>query len=262
MDLIDNINYSASNDIICLDSRLVPWDTLVFGFPVAEIASLTIKNPMLAQEQFNLFKQWVNDNGFKLISSRLPDGQMVESMFLQRNNFRFVEMVCQPYLRDLQSYEILASEMAVDVVEETELSLIINMAEKAFEYERYHVDPRCESYLADLRYANWVKSSFNSSNQTLLKVFLKSEIIGFFIIEYKDKSSVYWHLTAVNPLFRKKRIGYEVWMTMLNYHKCHSIKTVLTTISMRNLPVLNLYTKLGFRFTNSSITHHWHKLDD
>jgi RimJ/RimL family protein N-acetyltransferase len=241
---------------------MVPWDSDIFGFPVAAISTIDVKRIVSAQEEFDLFKIWVRDSSFEIVSCRLLHQQIEASMFLERNNFRFVEMVLHPTVMDLQTYPAAYTDMIVEPVCEAELPTVVAMAEQSFSCERYHVDSRLDSKLANIRYGCWVRNSFYDLKQSLLKVrFPDGHTVAFFVVENKDDHSAYWHLTAVNPDFQGKKLGVRIWMTMINYHKAAGIERIETTISARNSIVLNLYSKLNFRFTPPEMTFHWVKSD-
>jgi RimJ/RimL family protein N-acetyltransferase len=259
MNMNDKNRFDLDSESLYLNANAVPWDSDIFGFPVAAISAIKVKIPAAAQDQYDLFNAWVSQHGFKIVSCRLPHQQVETSIFLERNNFRFIEMVLHPMLIDLQAYPHIDSDLNVEPVGEEELPGVISMAERAFGYERYHVDPRLDSRLANIRYGHWVKNSFYDSKQVLLKITLDGQTVGFFVIENIDDGSVYWHLTAVNPDLQGKRLGYRIWMAMLGYHKRAGMKSVRTTISARNTPVLNLYSKLNFRFEPPEMTFHWVK---
>lgn len=260
--MLDDKNcFEIDTGSLLLRANSVPLDSEIFGFPVAAISTIDVRAAS-AQDPFDLFKNWVHKNSFDIVSCRLPHQQMVASMFLERNNFRFVEMVLHPIVMDLQTYPVMDTEMVVEPVCEAELLGVASMAERSFGYERYHVDPRLDPELANLRYGRWVRNGFYDAKQVLLKVrLLDGRTVAFFVVENKDDGSVYWHLTAVNPDFQGKKLGYHIWMTMINYHKGAGMKGIRTTISARNSPVLNLYSKLNFRFGPPEMTFHWIKSD-
>jgi RimJ/RimL family protein N-acetyltransferase len=135
--------------------------------------------------------------------------------------------------------------------------LIQTMAEQCFAHERFQADPRLSTKLANERYGRWVVSSFQSRNQLLLKIEDRDEIVAFFIVEYLNEKSAYWHLTAVAPEFQSRGYGRKTWQTMLAYHKACGIERVTTTITARNVRVLNLYSKLQFKFAPPEMTFHW-----
>lgn len=248
--------FHLNTDSLDLKASAVPWDTDIFGFPVAAISAIEVKEPASAQGAFGQFQEWVRDNAFRIVSCRLSHEQLQASMFLERNSFRFVEMVLHPIVA-LPAYQVTDTGMVVEEVGEAELPAVVAMAEGSFGFERYHVDPRLDPKLADIRYGRWTRNSFFDARQVLLKISVEGVTVAFFVVENKEDGTVYWHLTAVNPAYHGKGLGHRIWMTMIGHHKAAGVTGIRTTIAARNSPVLNLYSKLNFRFVPPEMTFHW-----
>lgn len=240
-----------------LSATLVPWDTEIFGFPVAQIKKLEVNNPLSAAETYSAFQEWLDLNGIMIASCRLPHDRLRESMFLEIKSFRFVEMVLHPKIQGIQNLNISKDSLFITPAKESDLPILQDIAERAFSYERYHVDPRLDRNLGNKRYGHWVKNSLHHPNQRLLKIMDGQNIVALFIIESKEEQSVYWHLTAISPHWQGQGYGRRVWLAMLRYHQEEGQDTVITTISARNVTVLNLYAKLDFRFLPAEMTFHW-----
>jgi RimJ/RimL family protein N-acetyltransferase len=236
---------------------MVPWDREVFGFAVAQIQDLEVVDSHRAMADYRAFPDWLDAGGVGIVNSRLPHQQLRESMFLEANGFRFVEMVLHPTLGNLQSLDIPQDDLRITLARETDLPELQDIAEHAFRYERFHVDPRLDPRLGDLRYRRWVTSSLGHPAQRLLKVTDGDRLVALFLVESRDDRSAYWHLTAVAPAWQGRGYGYRVWRSMLRHHQAEGCNGLTTTISARNVEVLNLYSKLGFRFHPPEMTFHW-----
>ncbi len=257
----DEEKFEVATDDMRLAVCSVPWDSEIFGFPVAAIQTIDVHDAERARDAFARYKKWIRDQSIELVSCRLPHDRVSTSMFLERHGFRFVEMVLHPTLRGIQSLPDIETTLRVEPVLKCEVPIIAAMAERAFGCERYHMDPRVDSQLADLRYGRWIRNSFGDERQILLKIVRADDIAGFFVIENRPDGTVYWHLTAINPDFKGRKVGTEVWRAMMAYHREAGMGCILTTISARNTPVLNLYSKLNFRFAPPEITLHWFRRD-
>lgn len=145
---------------------------------------------------------------------------------------------------------------------EVDLPIVQDIAERAFGHERYHIDPRLDPNLGNRRYGYWVKNSLDHPNQRLLKIMEDQHIVALFIVESREDQSVYWHLTAISPQWQGQGYGQRVWYAMLRYHQERGQDTVMTTISARNVSVLNLYAKMNFRFLPPEMTFHWVRGDE
>ena len=116
---------------------------------------------------------------------------------------------------------------------------------------------RLPSELSRRRYSTWVRTSFESTRQSVLKAEVDGDLVGFFIVEHRPDRSVYWHLTAIAPEWQGKGMGMSLWQTMLLRHRAEGAIVRRTTISGHNLPIINLYARLGFSFASAQMTFHW-----
>jgi len=178
-------------------------------------------------------------------------------MFLEDHGFRFVEMVLHPVFDKLQSTELPESDLGISRVSRGDLDRVLDMMESAFRFERFHMDPRLNPTLADVRDRNWVDSAFADQNQELYEICDKQQIVAIFMVEQLTEDSTYWHLSAVPPEFQGRGYGERTWRAMMRHHQKHGSTTVTTTITARNTPVLNLYAKLNFRLLPPEMTFHW-----
>ena len=178
-------------------------------------------------------------------------------MFIEQKGFRFIEMVLHPCLDDLCGLSIPNDTLIISEATKSDIPSIKNIAENAFTNERYHIDPRISSKHGAARYGHWVENSYEDQKQQLIKIEDNGSLVGFFIIEFIDEKSVYWHLTAIAPALHRQGYGHRTWLAMLKHHADEGFNSVSTTISARNTPVLNLYSQLRFHFSPPEMTFHW-----
>jgi RimJ/RimL family protein N-acetyltransferase len=249
--------FSFVTERLSLKAALVSWDTEIFHFPVAHIEQFQILDYDQLIPDYMEFESWRDLNQCMLISCRLSHEKLSESMFLEERGFRFIETVLHPTLGDLIRLNIPDQGLEILPANADDLSILKRIAESAFRNERFHVDPRLDPRLGDLRYVRWVANTLTHPRQRLIKILDNKEIVAFFIIEIMDDGRVYWHLTAVSPEHQGKGYGRRTWLAMLRYHQANGCMAVSTTISARNIPVLNLYSSLNFRFLPPEMTFHW-----
>jgi RimJ/RimL family protein N-acetyltransferase len=240
-----------------LTANVVPWDTEAFGFPVAQIYEFEVIDSSLLMQDYRKFEQWLDAGEIRIASCRLPHDRLRESIFLESRGFRFIEMVLHPTIEKLQSLHIHPDDLIIVPALESDLPAMRDIAERAFGHERYHIDPRLDTGLGDMRYGRWVTNSFNHPKQRLLKVMKGDHIVALFIVEFRENQLGYWHLTAIAPEWQGQGYGQRVWRAMLRHHQAEGRDGVMTTISARNVAVLNLYAKLDFRFLPPEMTFHW-----
>jgi GNAT superfamily N-acetyltransferase len=244
-------------DGAAIEYSLVPWDAEIFGFPVAQVGSIELDEGADGAPALQAFDAWCGKQHVRLVSCRLDHLQLRESMALEGIGFRFVELVYAPRFDAFHSIEVPAHAIEVSQATSDDLGRIQDIAESAFTTGRFLLDWRLPPELSRRRYATWVRNSFDSTDQQILKAEVDGDLVGFFIVEERPDRSVYWHLTAIAPRWQGKGIGLSVWRTMLMRHRTEGATFVETTISGHNAPVMNLYARLGFRFSSAQMTFHW-----
>lgn len=234
-----------------------PWDTAVFGFPVLQITRIEVRGPA-ADPALSAFEAVRDRLGAGLVSCRLAHDRLKESMLLEAHGFRFIEMVYQPELDDLQIRKLdPESGLSVARAEQVQLPLLLDIAGSAFRNERFHMDPRVDPALGDQRYRNWVMSSLNHPRQRLYALSDGDRLVAFFVTEMLPDGTCYWHLNAVAPQVQGQGYGRRAWLAMLHQAREAGARRVRTCIVARNHRVLNLYARLGFRFPPPMMTFHW-----
>lgn len=245
-----------SSDGLHIRAGVVPWDTAAFGVRVASIDAIDITPGETVDGSFEQFELWRDQENIDIVSCRLHHEKLNESMFLESRGFRFIEMVLHPYFDDIQERARPDHAFTVVPAAERDLDDLQHIAGSAFGHERFHVDPRLDATFGDRRYASWVGNSFKGSRQELLKVTDGHEVIGFFVVEYRGADSVYWHLNAISSNLQGKGLGRRAWLSMIDHHRDQGRSRIDTTISARNVRVINLYASLGSKFLPPHTTFH------
>lgn len=254
-EMIEHLNSSS----LRMAWSKAPWDQVVCGFPVLQITTMEICGPSAADD-FRIFERTRDSLGTGLVSCRLPHDSMSESILLQDHGFRFVEMVFRPVL-ELSEHSDEPPESALVVAQacDGDMSTLLSIAGSAFHNERFRMDPRLDPAVSDQRYRNWVASSQSHASQQLNVIRDTTRIVAFFITELLVDGTCYWHLNALAPDAQGQGYGRRVWQRMLAHAKRAGAKRVCSSIVARNVRVLGLYARLGFRFAPPTMTFHWIK---
>lgn len=239
-----------------LECFLVPWDTEIFGFPVAQIGRLELGESADPGTILREFDAWCAGQRVRLVSCRLDHTRLRESMALEDVGFRFVEMVHEPRLEPIDHVAAPDRLLQISKAVEDDLAAIGDLAHAAFTTGRFLLDWRLPPELSRRRYAAWVRNSFGDPAHEVLKATVDGELVGFFIVETRGDGSVYWHLTAIAPRWQGKGMGMSLWRAMLLRHRADGATSVSTTISGHNPPAINLYARLGFKFGAAQMTFH------
>ncbi len=225
-----------------------PWDEAVTGYPVWQISHVSLSGPD-ADAAMVTFEATRDYAGVGLVSCRLQHDRLRESMFLESHGFRFIEMVYQPELA--LAGTVLVEDIQILPVRparEGDLPALLDIAGTAFRNERFHMDPRLGDQLSRARYQNWVRTSLDHPSQRLLVMTEGEAPVAFFVTEILPDKFCYWHLNAVAPAFQGQGYGLRAWRSMILYAASAGLQGVRTSIFARNERVLNLYTRLDFRF--------------
>jgi len=248
---------TITTDNLKMDYFLVPWDTEIFNCPVAQIAAIEIDNQRLAKEDLKPYQAWCKQQKIEFCSCRIAHDKIKESMFLEEQSFRFIELNYQPVLTNLQNLTFNDSDIQIAIADEDDQPLLANAAATIFHRERFHIDPRINSSLANKRYRIWLENGFKLPQQTVLKCTLNSQLIGFFVIEYPQFNHCFWSLVGLLPNYQGQGLGKKVWQALLYWHQIAGVEQISTSISSHNIAVFNLYIALGFRFPSPYTTFHW-----
>lgn len=254
-------HFQLSRPGLTLEARLAPWDAAAFGFPVAQISRIEVGALDAAEEAYQAFQSWVDASDARIVSCRLPHERLNESMFLEGRGFRFVEMVLHPQIEDLRERDLPDDTLTLAPAQAGDMPALLSIALTAFGHERYHVDPRLDPRLGDLRYGRWVEASLDHPTQRLIKIADGQRLVGFMVVETSGEGRAYWHLVAIAPDAQGQGYGRRAWLAMLRRHRDEGVTAISTTISARNIRQLNLYSRLSARFLPPEMTFHWVRAD-
>ena len=243
---------------LLLDWSEAHWDSVIFGCPVLQITRMEIRGTE-ADKEFAAFEAARDGLNAGLVSCRLAHDRLRESILLEARGFRFIEMAFHPELDHLEKLVLPSDTLSVARATSQDLPEVLKIAGNAFRNERFHVDPRLDPKLGDLRYCNWVTSSLDHPSQRLTLVRDGELLVAFFVTEMLEDGACYWHLNAVAPQAQGQGYGRRAWQTMLRQAREEGAHRVQTCIVARNHRVLNLYARLGFRFSPPLMTFHWVK---
>lgn len=264
---LDKGSLALDSGSLSLRARLLDWDTESLGAPVAQVDHVALHGAEAAAADAAPLHAWLAANRVALASCRLPEARLRESFFLEAAGFRFVEMVYGMRLEVTAEtaaegvHGMAAPDVCWQPAREQDLPALAAVAAAAFETGRWQVDPRIGAAASGRRYAHWVARSLAGGPQQVLLVRdgegKSARVAGFFIIEDLGDGSSYWHLTAVSPTHQGRGWGRRLWASMIRRHAAAGRHAVRTTVAARNLPVLNLYARQGWRFDHCQMTFHW-----
>jgi RimJ/RimL family protein N-acetyltransferase len=239
---------------------MVPWDSDIFGFPVAQYR---IGSERIEESQLDAFRgsllSWLNRNGVALCSCAIPAPRDFWRGYLPHAGFQFVDVGLQAALKGLQGAQLPPARSKLRKAEPCDSGAIEAIAEGAFHHGRYHADPRFPRELADRRYRRWVANAL-AGTSTRDSVYVMGEpgrVLGFYHVTVEGPTSDL-RLAALALELQGSGLGFDLYLAMLHVLKELGIRRVVTSISACNTAVMNVYSMLGFSFSEPEVIYHWH----
>lgn len=162
----------------------------------------------------------------------------------------------QPFVpKRFDPNELSLSLMAPDDCDTS--AAVKRIAAESFVSDRFHVDPQCPAGLADRRYVYWVDDLL-TAGVTFHILMLRNEIIGFMA-----RRKEHLVLAGFARTYAASGLGDYLWLGVLGAMLEEGVAQAHTQISTNNIPVLNLYVRLGFKFKDpTAIFHLWGKVTE
>jgi hypothetical protein len=237
----------------------VPWDSNIFGFPVASFqAGSDELSPGQADEFRAAFAGWMQTRGISVCSSTLLPAQSAWRRMLQQVGFEFIDLSLQVTL-SLPQANLLPVRAPLRPAVPADHAVIEGIAAESFSHGRYHADPRFPKHLAHRRYSQWVRNALSSPTEIDRMYVLErgGRVAGFFHVTIEGNVSDL-RLAAVSAESKATMLGVELYSAVLQELRRQSVRRVATSISALNTNIVNLYSMLGFRFSSPGLIYHWH----
>lgn len=244
---------------------LLPWDEEIFGFPVADFQ--LGPNPPRVQD-LPLFEKALEDFSARtkaqLVATHTQGNNMPVTTLFERAGFSLVEFSLVATFSRLES-ELLPppSQFALrNALPEDHLS-ICKIAGTAFQFGRYHTDPRFPRHLANARYVHWMRNALSGSNPNNFVFVLgrPGEVVGFMDVVICDGRADL-RLGALDPGkdLGFSGAGFSLYVESVRAALELGARSVTTKMASANTRVLNILSRLGFRFSKPEAVLHWHAL--
>jgi hypothetical protein len=241
-------------------AALIPWDSGIFGFPVARYRpALPAPSPGSASRLAGAFRHWSDEHAIGLWTCDVPAANSFWRTCLPDLGFHLVDFALRTTLLNLQQTAIPEARAELRLAAADDHQAIEQIASTSFQHGRYHADPLFPRYLADRRYRLWMKNALErpaSTDQVYVLIHL-GEVKGFYHVNV-DGSTADLRLAALAPELQGTFLGLELYSSMMSILKGMGIKRVVTSISAANTAVLNVYSMLGFRFSEPELLFHHH----
>jgi len=239
---------------------LLPWDEKVFGFPVADFQ--LGPNPPRFQD-LQSFASALEDFSARtkaeLVSTHAPGHNMSVTAFLERARFSLVEVSLVATLPRIKPGSLPPRRMTLRKALPVDRAGICDIASRAFQFGRYHTDPQFPRQLANERYVSWIGNALGLLNPHNLVFVLgrPGEVLGFMDVVICD-SHADLRLAAVDPNNNPGIAGFSLYAETLRALLDQGVKSVSAKLAAANTPAMNIFSMLGFHFSNAETVLHWH----
>jgi len=210
-----------------------PWDSRVFGMPTFEISDATMDE---------LQEAITSPGHYTVRVSPLQSKQL-----LHEAGFYYCDTLIQPYCTPT-SFKAF-HDAAATFSQGTPIEELLPICASAFQHDRFHKDFNLQPAWADLRYCNWLRDLH--AEHKVLGLFYQQQLAGFMAIN--DNLLV---LHALAPAFMGQGLAKYLWTAVCESLFAQGHSEIVSSISVSNLPVLNLYTRLGFKFREPMDLYH------
>ena len=249
----------------------IPWETRNLGLPAYQLEG-SIKNHKVVKSILEKKQTELKDNFF--VQLKINAEKINEAIFAQEAGFKLIEMSICPYLDlnlvtskvatdDIKSiYSMKPKKIAgfknycspVECLESLIKNQMIEISKDTFTKDRFHMDPSCDKSLADNRIAFWVELDLIKNHQNFCTYLMENKILVGFNIWNKESMI----LAGISQDYTGKGLGKSLYVQTILDGMSKGLEEITSSISVNNVPVLNLYSKLGFSYRKPMyILHYW-----
>ncbi len=134
---------------------------------------------------------------------------------------------------------------------------VLRIAETAFKYSRFHLDPRCSDIVANRIKRDWIQNYCDGKRgDTLSVALLVGRAIGFLAAIVTPEVCAI-DLVATDSAHQGKGAGRALTMAFVDRYKSSGKRLIVGT-QAANIPSIRLYESCGFRFAHAEFIAHLH----
>lgn len=223
------------------------WDTEFFGVASARAALLEALTEQDFEELFN------QCDGYGFVTIENTCGEYSNDYHLGKKSEAYIADCSVTLKKQSTAYSSDAyGDNKIRQATEDDLPWITEIAGNAFKNSRFFNDPEITEDQVSNLYSSWVKNAFSDKNKA---VFVTEEKNGFIIYLQSDNQG-HINLIATGGENRKKGVGTALVKYADNYAFENGCNDFFVGTQATNIPAINLYTKCGFKFFNTTRIYH------
>jgi hypothetical protein len=238
---------------------VVPWDTDIFGFPVAVWQPADVDAIAGDVKSFcRRFETWAAAHRVELVACTVVADDRRWQALLPDLGFSLVEQTVRIRLR-LQAFDAPAPSTPVRLAARDDAQAVEDIAGHAFRHGRYVADPRFPRALTDARYERWIRGTLRSTDprDRVYVLGRPGAVKGFFQLRiHEDRAEV--GIIAVPKVLQGSRAGRDLVVGTQLALKADGVRWITSKVAAANVALINLVASLGYRFRQPEATFHWH----
>ena len=241
-----------------IEFRETPWDARSLGLNTIEVTNIRINSDFDFFSIYDHFYSYCSQNAIEFVCLRLNANDKALRKLLLRKGFYVAEVSYVLKKSNLATYSNRLPEVKlINVRSSPNLPFLIQeiaeLARDSFDFSRFHDDVNIPDILARRRYFNWIFDLLDQDNE-FFYVEHRGEVVGFHVQKVTDDGELQLIITGAKK--GRNELAIPLWHTVLTNAKRRGITSVKTLISSTNIGVVNLYSFLGFKFTESLVGLH------
>jgi ribosomal protein S18 acetylase RimI-like enzyme len=213
----------------------VPWDSRALGFYAYEIRQVS--------EEALQYAETVKGH----LTARVDP--LADKKILHEHGFYYCDTLIEPYCLKQDFMYFNNDKLKVCKSDNNDIDQLYHISLTSFKYDRFHRDFNIEKSIADLRYAFWLEELHK--NENVLSLYHGKELAGFFA-HVNNKVA----LTALKQEYRGKGLAKCFWSLAYSMIFKMGFNEAISSVSAANTAILNVYTRLGFKFRNPKDIYH------
>jgi hypothetical protein len=171
----------------------------------------------------------LNKNGFYYIESSIQISLSIKDYLLPKKIQK---------INNLISYHLVDSSR-ID-------SLCNEIRKGVFSTDRIALDNNFGKDISNKRYCNWINDEYRNNNNNIFEIRFGEKKIGFFGIKEKSNLTYEIFLGGIYLEMQNFGLGFSIITKSIEEIITRNGKQLITHVSSNNIPIIRLYTQLGF----------------
>jgi hypothetical protein len=239
-----------------LTYRTAPWDARVLGGPVLDITTFEGSAPDELRALLVRFDAVAAATGAGLAYVRVDGEARAQKRALLEDGFAHVETsyrVAHTRVQQAAEHDRFVRRGAELVpADGAALDVIRRILAEDFEHGRLHEDPWVPREAAAARYRNWLDDLVAQEHEIYAYV-AQGRVVGLHVQKRRGDVA---DLVLTGVTRSHALLGVPLWATALRLVREQGVREARTLISAANVPIVNLYARLGFTFTTCLLGFH------